>query len=501
MKTTRRLLCALLALTLVLALAGTAFAAGGNSITVKNAKAGETYKIYKMLDLTVDATQEYFSYTLNTDWQNFFTNGGPGADYVDVSSNVVTWNGNKTDAASMEAFGKAAAAWAVKNNKNTAGDDITPKTDGDITFNSLDNGYYLITSTNGTLAIVDTTPTNPAPEITEKNVDPSVKKQIRKAANGTYGDGSIDAQIGDTVYYQATITAQKGSKNLVFHDKMETGLTLGENTIAVKVNDQALTASTDYTLTTTDLTDGETFQITFTETWQNNLTGSTSVVIEYQATLNKDAEISTETNDNTAWITWGDKGKSAKSTVSVNTYKGEIVKYYAKTDDTGATNHLLDGAGFKLYDTSAGGNLIKVVDITNNVEDSPKMYRIATTGETGVEEIMATGGRVIIQGLDKNKAYYLEESTTPAGFNKLTERVELKLEAGNEIVGENKIGLDGSWKATEGQKTGAAVEIENKYGTELPSTGGMGTTIFYIIGSVLVIGAVVLLVTKKRMSR
>ncbi len=238
MKTTRRLLCALLALTLVLALAGTAFAAGGNSsallaltlvlalagtafaaggnsITVKNAKAGETYKIYKMLDLTVDATQEYFSYTLNTDWQDFFTNGGPGADYVDVSSNVVTWNGNKTDAASMEAFGKAAAAWAVKNNKNTAADDITPKTDGDITFNSLDNGnktdaasmeafgkaaaawavknnkntaadditpktdgditfnsldngYYLITSTNGTLAIVDTTPTNPAPEITEK---------------------------------------------------------------------------------------------------------------------------------------------------------------------------------------------------------------------------------------------------------------------------------------------------------------------------------------------
>ncbi len=165
-----------------------------------------------------------------------------------------------------------------------------------------------------------------------------MKKQIRKAANGTYGDGSIDAQIGDTVYYQATITAQKGSKNLVFHDKMETGLTLGENTIAVKVNDQALTASTDYTVTTTGLTDGETFQITFAETWQNNLTGSTSVVIEYQATLNKDAEISTETNDNTAWITWGDKGKSAKSTVSVNTYKGEIVKYYAKTDDTDLRN-------------------------------------------------------------------------------------------------------------------------------------------------------------------
>ncbi len=81
------------------------------------------------------------------------------------------------------------------------------------------------------------------------------------------------------------------------------------------------------------------------------------------------------------------------------------MKYYAKTDDTGTTNHLLDGAGFKLYDTSTGGNPIQVVDITNNVEGSQKMYRIATSGETGVEEMMATGGRVIIQGLDKNKAY------------------------------------------------------------------------------------------------
>lgn len=501
MKMMKRLLALLLSLTLVLALAGTAFAADGNSITVKNAKTGETYKIYKMLNLTVDATQEYFSYTLNTDWQDFFIKDSPGADYVDVSSNVVTWKKGKNDAASMEAFGKAAAAWAVEHNKNTAVKDITPKTDGDITFNGLDNGYYLITSTNGTLAIVDTTPTNPAPEITEKNVEPSVQKQIRKAANGAYGDGSIDVQIGDTVYYQAIITAQKGSKNLVFHDVMEAGLTLDKDTITVKVNDQALTASTDYTLTTTGLTDGETFQIEFKPEWQDRLTGVTSIVIEYQATLNKDAEVSTETNDNTAWVTWGGNGKSAESTVSVNTYKGEIVKYYAKTGDTGTTNHLLDGAGFKLYDASTGGNLIKVVDITNNAEGSPKTYRIATSGETGVEEMMATGGRVIIQGLDKNKAYYLEETTTPAGFNKLDNRMELKLENGNEIVGENKIGQDGSWNAAEGQTTGAAVEIENKYGTELPSTGGMGTTIFYIIGSVLVIGAVVLLVTKKRMSR
>lgn len=505
MKTMRKLLSLLLALTLVLALAGTAYAKGPNTITVKNAKMGETYKIYKMLDLTVDAGKEHYSYTLNTDWNDFFTSNGPGADYVSISEdgqNVVTWKEGKSDAANMEAFGKAAAAWAVENKKNTAASDITPNTDGEITFESLDNGYYLITSTNGTLAIVDTTPMNPDPEITEKNADPSVKKQIRKVANGDYGDGPIDAQIGDTVYYQATITAQKGSKNLVFHDKMEAGLTLMENTIAVKVGGQDLTLSTDYTLTTNGLDDGETFKITFTEKWQNDLTTTTTVVIEYQATLNKDAEISTETNDNTAWVTWGDNGKSQESTVSVHTYQGEIVKYYAKTDGTSTTNHLLDGAGFKLYDASTGGNLIQVVDITNNAEGGPKTYRIAASGETGVaDEIMATGGRVIIQGLDKNTSYYLEETTTPDGFNKLAERVELKLDEGNEMVKKDTIGQNGSWNAAEGQTTGAAVEIENKYGTELPSTGGMGTTIFYVIGSALVIGAVVLLVTKKRMSR
>ena len=117
MKHAKKFASLLLALVMVFALATTAFAAGTNSITVNGAQKGETYKLYKMLDLIVNEDQTAYSYTVNSNWTNFFTNGGAGAAYVNIDSQgYVTWKTDKQDASSMEAFGKAAAAFASANN-------------------------------------------------------------------------------------------------------------------------------------------------------------------------------------------------------------------------------------------------------------------------------------------------------------------------------------------------------------------------------------------------
>ena len=106
MKHTKKLFSVLLTLVMALALAVPAFAAGTNSITVNNAKKGETYSIYKMLNLSVNEAKTAYSYTVNSNWTNFFTNGGAGADYVNIDSQgYVTWKEDKQDASSMEAFG------------------------------------------------------------------------------------------------------------------------------------------------------------------------------------------------------------------------------------------------------------------------------------------------------------------------------------------------------------------------------------------------------------
>ena len=184
MKKIKKLLAFALAMVMCLGMAVTASAssepvtppAGGtNSITVAGAKEGETYKIYKMLDLAVHEnpkatgeTDKYdgFSYTLNDDWKDFWTKPGAGAAYIEINSvgsnTYVVW---KDSTANMEAFGKAAAAAAATKTeleKQTA-------TAKEVTFSGLTDGYYLITSTYGIAATVGSTPNNGNQTIQEKN--------------------------------------------------------------------------------------------------------------------------------------------------------------------------------------------------------------------------------------------------------------------------------------------------------------------------------------------
>ena len=457
MNRTKKQFSLLLALIMVFALAATSFAAGTNSITVNGAEKGETYKLYKMLDLSVNDGMTAYSYTVNSEWNDFFTTGA-GKDYVNIDGQgYVTWKTGKDTAAEMEKFGKAAAA-AVSGKTVVATE--TPAADGTFTFANLDAGYYLITSTNGTLAIVDTTPTNPAAEVNEKNPNPVPVKQVQEDSDSSWGKEN-SAQIGDTVNFEVTFTVYKGALNYVMHDKMEDGLTFNADSVAIA----GLTRGTHYSVVTTDLADGCTFEIHFMQSYLDTITAETALTVTYSAVLNENADLTIGEN-NDVKLTWGDKNGSEWDKTVTKTYQFGVLKYAA----TDSEKKPLADATFQLKD--AAGNVVKLIKVSDTE------YRVANGDETGAVDCFTTvaSGKIVIKGVDLDK-YTLVETKAPAGYNLPKDPVEVTVSADNALT----------------------VEVPNASGIELPSTGGIGTTVLYILGAALVLAAVVLLVTRLRM--
>lgn len=467
MKHVKKIVSFLLVMVMMLSMSLTGFAETGYSITVENAQAGETYKIYKMMDLSVNEDKTAYSYTVAAAWEEFFTSGA-GNGYITRTDDVmkyVSWNTEKNTAEEMEKFGKAAAAYA--KTKDHVGEQ-TPSADGSVAFTGLEPGYYLITSTKGTLAIVDTTPQNPDPTINEKNEDATIEKQVqedsnKKESNEGYGDNN-SAQIGDTVNFKVTINAKKGAKNYVMHDKMTDGLTFDPNSVVI----EGLTEDTDYTVVTGEL-DGEcTFHIEFTDTYLNKITGDTTLTVTYSAVLNENAVVdgTIVESKNDAKLTWGDASTTEWDETVTKTYEFSVLKY--KTGDE--QKNPLAGAEFQLQD--ADKNVVKLVKIDDTT------YRVANGEEAGYVTSFVTvaSGPITIKGVDLD-TYTLVETKAPAGYNQLKDPVNVEVS----------------------KDTILSVEVPNSSGMMLPSTGGMGTTIFYVAGSVLVLAAVVLLITKKRM--
>ena len=444
-----------------------------------------------MLDLVVNDAHTAYSYTVNSAWKNFFkaaegeTPAGKGLTYVNIDAQgYVTWKEN----ADVAAFAKDAEEFAKDL---TALKTHTASADGDFAFSELEAGYYLVTSTLGTKATVGTTPGNPNPEIQEKKAAPvndkTVEEDSKVGKEGVDAWGSTnDADIGQTVTFKSTITAQAGAENYVFHDTMSAGLTYTGVT-GITLNETAVDAS-NYTVVTEGLTDGCTFEVRFTQAFCDTLKANDQIVISYTATLNENAVIAGDGNPNTSKLSYGDKGDESHtpsgttppSTTKTYTWDVDVFKYTMN----GETETALAGAKFTLSKNADGSNPIALVSEGNNV------YRVAKTGETGtVTEITTDAtGKFTIKGLDAD-TYYLTETAAPAGYNKLAGPVTI-------VIGENGV-VNATTEAPQGVDE---VKVLNQSGTELPSTGGMGTTIFYVLGSILVVGAAVLLVTKKRMS-
>ncbi len=500
MKQRKRATSLILALIMAVALMVPASAEGQKgSITIRNAIPGETYKVYQIFSLeSYNTASGTFAYKIETGspWQGFIL--GTGATYVEVDSQgYVTWKGEATDAR-RAAFAKAALVYAQDGgNAVTAAQTKEAAGTGDtttVTFADLDLGYYLVDSSLGTLAILDSTSPDFAQE--EKNEVPAVDKKVQTdPINGQYGE-SNSASIGQEVTFQTTITAKAGAQNYVLHDEM-TGLTFQEiigvqwrealsfdgSTSTYIYGSPADVAEGNYTLTAPTSpappTDGCTFELSFAQSFLDTLDTGDQIVVTYKATVNADAVNGGAGNPNETHLTYGDKNRPTSETgTKTYTYSFDLVK--TKSDNT-----VLDGAKFKLYDAETGGQEIPVVEVT---EDGSTYYRIATAGETGVE---ISAGKVTIKGL-ANGTYWLEEIQQPAGYNKLSGRTKVEINGAN---------LSTTMTGSTWMEGDGGVHIVNNTGTELPSTGGVGTTIFYALGGVLMIGAMVLLITKKRMDR
>ena len=319
--------------------------------------------------------------------------------------------------------------------------------------------------------------TNPNATIKEKNEKPEIKKEVQ-TSTGDWGDKN-NAKIGDTVEYKVEITVADGAQTYTVYDTMSTGLTFNSGSLKVTAND---VVTTDYTLTPT--TNG--FTLVLPETYVSTLTKGTTIMVTYNATLNKDAVIDGDGNTNEVKLGYGNHQNTVPSKVTTKSYQFDLVKVDG-TANEGGTHTLLNGAEFKLYETKTSDTALRFV---KNADGS---YRVALNTENGenVTDTIVVNGKVHISGLDKVN-YWLDETRAPDGYNKLTERQEVKLSEGSQ----NATLETGATTWAEGN---GGVVVENNAGTVLPGTGGMGTTLFYVIGGGLMVAAVVLLVTKKRM--
>ena len=501
MKKMKKFVSLLVAMVMVLAMTTSVFAAqpasGTNaikgSITIENAVVGQTYNIYRILELeSFDNNKGAYSYTANTEWENWLKTNTEAKKYVSFNGKYVEWVGTNSDARAAE-FAKLAQNQLTGKTvagTNTPETPDTGKKTATIKFENLPLGYYLVDTSLGTLCSLNTTNVNV--KMIEKNEVPPFDKLVQEDSDLSWGKDST-AQIGETVPFKTTITAKKGAQNYVVHDTMTEGLTLDQNSIVVKVGTTQLTKDTHYTVAFNQThTDSKTnkevtcdFHITFTKTYLDSITSDTTIVIEYNAILNDKATI-TEPNTNKTRLEYGDKSSTEWITTNTRTFTFDIVKTTDK-------NILLNGAEFELYTTLTGGTKI------NLVKEKDGVYRVATAAEAAVKDFKSAvieAGKVTIKGLDSDSAtnYYLEETKAPEGYNKLSARVFVDMTKSTSLVA--KMHTDEETQKEVYDEGG--VQVINHTGTLLPSTGGMGTTVLYIAGGILVLAAVVLLFARRR---
>ena len=520
----KKIISLILALTLMLSLAVCASASQLNglypsdddevetgSIKISGASELNTYSVYRMLDLeSYDIDSGAFSYKVTAKWAPFFATEEAKAYMTVDTANYATWFGEETSERVI-AFSKLALAYAQEHGiaaeqvSDELDDFIRVDTEGNQygIFEELPLGYYLVDSTMG--ALCGLTTIHPNATINAKNTTPSIDKQVKENSTQNWG-ASNTAGIGDTVEYRVTINVSGGAQNYILHDTMTEGLTFNPDSVSVTRNGETVDAS-NYTVDVnpdahhTPTKDGAetdtletvcTFHVDFTEEFCNTLNANDAVIIFYTATLNEKAKIGEDPDTNHAILEFGENHHTTEDVVETHTYGFEIVKTDA------SSTKLLDGAQFLLYKSATGEDVIRVVAV-KDADGNILKYRVAMTDEVLEDNvygdvIQVIDGRIKVDGLDYNWVqqanYYLEEVQAPEGYNKLTARQEFQITNGNLYA----TFVGGSY--TEG----TGVQVKNKTGSVLPTTGAMGTTMFLTFGSFVVLATGVLLITKKRMS-
>lgn len=458
-------------------------------ITINNAIPKQTYKIYKILELeSYNPTTKNYAYKITPEWKNFIETEGKGYLTKVDETDYVNWVGDSTnDGTHVKEFAEKAIAYVKKENspvktftEKTAPDATVGVTTSTVTFDNLPLGYYLVDSSVGSLCSLNTTNQNAT--IEEKNGVPSVEKKVY---NGTNYVESNNVNIGDTIHFQTTIYVKKGAQKYVLHDVLSNGLKLKKdvnpmhNTPVYVVDSENSVLNNgnnnDYTFMETN--DG--FTITFTDTYLKSREDKDyTLIVTYSAILTDAAVIGGTGNTNETYLKYGVDSESNHSTTTTKTFEMNVFKYTENRTDKTKKDGLAD-AVFTLKKVGETNTINFVKETPDEIKGD--IYRVANTGDANITTNKS--GKFTIKGLSAG-TYKLEETKQPAGYNKLKNPVTVVID------NDGNVKVDGA--------NADPVEVLNKTGTVLPSTGGAGTTMIYLVGAVLVLGSGVVLATKRR---
>lgn len=489
----RKLVAFMLATIMVLAMGMTVMAqdvptgkGGSASITILNPKVGKTYTLYKIFNATETGSGENLkiAYTLLPGMNaSDLTGTGFTADangYVTAPEGMELNAGNITALTALATGGKGEKIGEPVESEGTK-----------LVFSGLEYGYYLVQSDSGAAVSIDST--TPDMVIYDKNPSaPTIPE-----GGGKKVEGSDSVAIGETINYTLTFnttnyeTTKDDATGTVTNTKIleytiEDTLPAWLGNVVI---DSVKAGGTSIDVTDNQFATSKKLTIPWVDADENHLYPDGAVLeVKYHATVLESVEVAAK-NTNEVKLTW--TGNPAGITDEEDVYTGSItvLKYALNKEDSADQSAVLSGAQFVVLDKAVGedgqiptgANFYKVgadgkIETTTDITDAT----VLTTNENGT---------VTIRGLKPGETYYLLETVAPEGYNKLVGTTAVTIPA----MTENP---DAVALATLAQTR----PIANSAGVELPSTGGIGTTIFYVVGGILVAAAGILLITKKRMS-
>ena len=529
-KLVSRFMAVLMAMTMILSMSMTAFAADASkgTLTVNNTVAGKTLDLYQIFTATKNG--DNVAYTLNDAYEGFFQNKITGASKLTgeaLSEKAYAYVKEQVgdDGSKGATFAKDILGWilSASGETKTAVESTHSTADTADTKTVIDNlvyGYYVVYPLGAT--DTSTAPGNETVKsvaslvnVTDTTVTINMKSNYPTVVKKVNDKNADDVNIGDTVTYTLTskVPDMTGYTSYVFNfkDTLAKGLTFGSIT-SVKIGDVTINADTDgtkaentYTLTTKNNEDGTTeIKIEMNKFLASNANkAGQEIKVTYTATLNKDAVTGFDPNTNKATVEYSnkpgtnEKGESEPSIVDVHTFNFTIFKYYLKDK----TKTGLENAEFELYKANAAGDAADTDAKINIVDEGAGVYRQATP-----EEVAATNpkfesakivsdddGKVLVKGL-KAGIYYLRETKAPDGYNKLISDIKVEIKpVYDETTGKlTSYSVDYTYNGT--TTTGTAitnktdspeVAVENKTGAQLPSTGSKGALMVTLAGIVL----------------
>lgn len=501
MKKMKKIMALVLAMVMVLAMNVSVFAqdktknpadADNATITISNASKGVTYSVYKLFDATVTGTADgsiAYQGTIPSSLADYFEviNGADGSsNYVKLKTGV-----------SEENLFAALKTWAAGETAL-----ISEVSDGSVlNFKGLPYGYYVVTSTQGTGAAITVTSTNPNASIHDKNTTIPVN-DLKKTVNS--GDKVVS--IGDTITYTITFKTANydGTDQIIKYTIADTlpDFMADVTVTSIIVDNDANTATTDDQVNITAQFSNKKIELTWAENGTSKYNNGALVTVIYTARVtDKIVAGNVESNANTVTVTpatsKGDiESKKDDSSETIKTFAAAL----QKTDESGND---LAGATFQvpgLTVTGSNGNYTVVsYDPTSQTTGT-----VMSTDDTGF---------LAIRGISDELPVNIIEVNAPDGYNKLTDPARLNVVQTSTTTTittkyyENGVEVDSKTEtttteiSTNDDLVNGATRVVNRTGATLPSTGGMGTTIFYVLGAILVLGAGVVLVSRRRMEK